>query len=144
MSTILRTLAGLVLVAAALEATGMYARYSDQQLVDNSDLIAVATLVGRTTIQVGADAAEITVGVLTIENQLKGDVASVALVVLPAPGAPIASDAITYDEGQRGLWFLRRQPGSSGLYLADHPQRYEPLENIDQRITALKQMLGSR
>ena len=135
----------VVLAVISMEANGMFARYTEAQLIESSSLIVVGTLIGRTTLQLSADAGQLNVGVIAIEDRLKGGQDdSIALLLLPAEGAALASDTITYEVGQQGLWFLRsRDPDARGLYVADHPQRFESMDGITERVADLKSLLAA-
>lgn len=120
----------------------MWARYSETELIAASPLIVMAELIGETTLAVGPGGNRRTVGVLRIGEVLKGDRATtVVLIELPTPGQPQASEAIHYVRGQRGLWFLYATPGTpTGLFRADHPQRFVPAE-AHVRITVFRRLL---
>lgn len=76
---------------------------------------------------------------------LKGDAGiSVALLVLPSPDALRSSTDLVYRKGQNGLWFLRvRDQKDAGLYLADYPRRFVPLQQKVQ-IDAFKRLLKKK
>ena len=135
----------VVLAVTSMEAHGMFARYTETQLIESSSLIVVGTLIGRTTLQLSADAGQLNVGVIAIEDRLKGDQdESIALILLPSEGPTLVSDSITYEVGQQGLWFLRsRDPDARGLYVADHPQRFESMDGITERVADLKSLLAA-
>jgi hypothetical protein len=133
-----------VLAIISMEAVGMFARYSETELIKSSDLIVVGTLIGRTTLQLGADTGQLNVGVIAIQDQLKGaQDESIALLLLPSENKALVSDTIAYKVGQQGLWFLRsRDPVARGLYVADHPQRFEPMEGILERVAEMKSLVA--
>jgi hypothetical protein len=126
--------------AALAVALMQFARFSDADLVDRSEVIVVAELIGHTQLTLAPSRAVTTYGVLQVREALKGAVpASNALLLLeqPTPGGPISSSDIRYRVGQSGLWFLRvRTPGDVGPYLADHPQRFVP--TTDKSFETLK------
>lgn len=115
------------------------------ELAARSELIVVG---GLTAIEnQSADSRD--VGKITIEQVLKApasqrQVASVRLL-LPSATRPISSDVVTYKQGQRGIWFLRRDPASpeSPRYLADHPDRLKPVSELSQ-VRAFLQSAPSR
>lgn len=133
-----------VLAIVSMEAVGMFARYSETELIKSSDLIVVGTLIGHTTLQLSADTEQVNVGVIAIEEQLKGaQDASIALLLLPSENKASVSETIAYKVGQQGLWFLRsRNPVARGLYVADHPQRFEPIEGIIKRVAEMKSLIA--
>ncbi len=104
----------------------MWARLTDAELIAKSDVIVMAELIGQTRVTLPPAQAPVSLGVLQVEEVLKGDPhRSLLLLVLPSPKGPQSSSDIFYRKGQRGLWFLRpRKAGAVGLYLADHPQRF--------------------
>lgn len=137
---------GRLVIAAALaaavalpigETLAMFSRLTDAELLERSDLIVTGVLIGRTRIRTGA--TDLTVGVITVQETFKGQPAAIALLVLPADGRPVASDAIPRDDGATGLWYLRlRSPVETGLYVADHPQRFVPADEAQQAIRGLR------
>jgi len=128
------------------DSYAMWATLTDKQLVAKSDLIVMAELIGQTEVKLAADGAILLLGVLQVEEVLKGDRQQTAvLLVLPSPGAPRASTDILYRKGQRGLWFLRaRTQGESGLYLADHPQRFLSATREAGRIEEFRRVLQAQ
>jgi hypothetical protein len=81
--------------------------------------------------------------VVAIDYLLKGNSAqSVALLLMPSPEPPIASNTIFYEVGQQGLWFLRSKTGTDGLYLVDHPQRFSPMDDTAEHVAELKKRLA--
>lgn len=131
-----------VLVSSLGVADAMWVKLSDAELIDGSDIIVSAELIGQTQFRVAPDQPKLTVGVLRVDEVLKGDAGiSVALLVLPSPNAPRSSTDLVYRKGQKGLWFLHvRDQKDSGLHRADHPQRFVPLEQSAQ-IDAFKRLL---
>jgi hypothetical protein len=133
------------LVGSGWPAEAMWVKLSEAELVDQSDLIVSAELIGETHLQLSPDQPKLTVGVLRVGEVLKGDPSqTVALLALPSPEAPRSSADILYRRGQRGLWLLRRQsPKSQGIYLANHPQRFIPASRTDE-VNAIRAVLRSR
>lgn len=135
---IVRSIGRVLCVAAvgglfAGEVGAMWARMSLEQLVQQSDLVVVGELVAVNPEPGG----RFDIGRLRVDEVIMGqkDVAEVALAVPALAGGLRSSEAIYYNPGRRGLWFLRRQPGTgaqSGVYLADHPQRLQPVENVSE------------
>jgi len=129
------------LVLAALLATGssmaMWARLSDAELFDRSDLIVTGTLIGQTRVRIGT--ADLAVGVIDVKETFKGEPTEIALLVLPTKGQPVASDALPRATGDSGLWYLRlRTTAENGLYVADHPQRFVPAAEAEQAVKDLR------
>lgn len=125
------------------QVEGMWARYSDTGLIAASPLIVMAEFIGETMLTVGPDGRSRAVGVLRVEEVLKGDpVTTVVLIEVPTSGQPRASETIHYTRGQRGLWFLYVSPGTqTGLFRADHPQCFVPSESRTQ-IDAFRRLLS--
>jgi hypothetical protein len=136
-------LLAMLLAVTALppgESLAMWSRLSDAELFERSDLIVTGVLIGRTRIRTGQ--TDLTVGVIRVQETLKGPAANVALLVLPET-RPTASDAIPYDVGASGLWYLRlRGPAEAGLFVADHPQRFVPAAEAQPAIAALRKRRG--
>ena len=118
----------------------MWARMTEDELLQRSDLIALGELVGTTRRQEPGRQEELLLGVIQVEEVLKGRLdLSRILLRLPSPGAPQVSTSLSYKQGQRGLWFLRAwKPEESPIYLADHPQRFLPIEQAAGLLDALR------
>ena len=94
-------------------------------------------LIGRASIGT-AEGAQ-TLGVIRVEETLKG-AQGVTVVFLALPGRKISrSDDLSYQDGQHGLWYLRiRNEEKPGVYVADHPQCFVPLDKASEQIAALR------
>lgn len=124
------------------QVEAMWARYSETELIAASPLIVMAEFIGETTLAVGPAGNMRAVGVLRVGEVLKGDHAiTVVLIELPMSGGAQVSEAMHFARGQRGLWFLYAAPGSTGLFRADHPQRFVPAEARAQ-IAAFRRLLS--
>ena len=138
--------AGLVLciVLGPQGAKAIWAELSESSLIEQSELIVTGTLLARTQVSIPSAALELNLALIQIDTVLKGDPSQrVALLVLPAPTPGIhSSGTITYVPGQAGLWYLRiRAANERGLFLADHPQRFVPVESAGEPIHRAKQRL---
>lgn len=118
----------------------MWAPLSDEELVRSSDLIVVGEWQGQSAFS-ATGSGDIEIGVVLVSETLKGKGPGFALVALPSSSAPRSSSDLVYRRGDRGLWLLKLQPGSKGLYLADHPQRFVPSAGGEQRIRQLRQLI---
>ena len=119
---------------AATGASGMEARMSLDQLVSSSALVVLGTLEAITP---GAGSGmKPDLGRLKVEEQLytanraAKPVTEVGLL-LPSKGGLVASDTVFYTVGQRGVWFLRAEPGGGSRYLADNSQRLQPVSVLE-------------
>ena len=132
---------GVALAVALMQ----FARFNDADLIQRSEVVVVAELIGHTQMTTAPN-RNVTYGVLQVREILKGAVpASTKILLLeqPTPGGLISSSDIVYRVGQNGLWFLRvRNPGDVGPYLADHPQRFMP--TTDKSYESLKALAGKR
>ncbi len=119
-------------------AHAAWAGMTDQELINQSDVIVKATFIGETIVSLPGMPKPSLLGVLKVEQVYKGESVDVILLSLPlrSPNVSVSTD-ILHTVGQNGLWFLRLSDGSKGIYLADHPQRVWPL---DQQVK-LKQLL---
>ena len=120
----------------------MFARMSENELVATSALVVVGTLVRDETSMAGGETRQ--VGIIEVESVLKGDSnPGTVRLALAAPGQPVASDAITYRVGAKGLWYLRRLGAGDSrdgtqVYAADHPQRCVPVAEAGSSIDRLR------
>lgn len=134
----------LLLGILSIPVNALYARFTNEELIERSELIVLATLVGQTSLRAGPDSVLLSVGILSIDEVVKGDTGeSFALLVLHTEGQLMASDTIRHQVGQQGLWFLRQRQNSVGLYLADHPQRFETLTSeARQRLQEIRSLIA--
>ncbi len=133
----------LALILSFYEAHSMWPELSQMELIEQSSLIVTGSLIGRTAVTIEPEGGNLTLGVINIDTVLKGDQnQTVALLMLPSPSGLALASIIDYEVGQSGLWFLKlRTPQESGLYLADHPQRFVPMAEAAGQIEALKKIL---
>jgi len=121
----------------------MFVKLSDEELIEHSGLIVVGELIGRATI--GAMQGEGTqlLGVIRVEETLKGEQdVTVAFLALIGGGLIRRSDQLSYRDGQHGLWYLRlRNADEPGIYVADHPQCFVPLDQAGEQIESLRKRL---
>ena len=132
----------LGLAAFAFETSAMWVRLTDSELVQQSDAIVIGEIIGQTELVLAQPAIKLTLAVIRVAEVLKGDSrATVVLLELPSGGLRSSSD-ITYRRGQSGIWFLRlRSKTERGVYLADHPQRFQ---TIDQAAPLIKMLRDGR
>ncbi len=140
-----RALFCLALATITPSALAMFMGVTEQQLLAQSSVVVVGELMGRAEIATADGAAPINLGVIRVERMLKGDPdTTILFLALPRRGPmPRLSTDIDYRDGQRGLWFLHlRDPAQSGVFLADHPQRFVPINKAEERIPAVLKLLG--
>lgn len=122
-------------------ANAMWMAFSDTDLIAKSDLIALGEIVEIKPIEAPKGQPPAYAAVIRLTEVLKGDGGSAeALLAMPSPEAPKSSEDISYRAGQKGLWFLRihpQAPSAYRLYLADHPQRFVPMDQA-ARINAFR------
>jgi len=123
----------------------MWARMSDAELLERSAIVVQGSLIGQSPIRT-TSGEDLLLGVIKVDAVLKGPgTLTVVFLVLPAPGRPISSSDLVYRVGQSGLWFLRqRSEDETGIYLADHPQRFAPAGSASAQIKALQALLPKR
>lgn len=136
----------LILLFTALTYTttvqAMWARMTDAELVESSQLIVMATYRGRADANLQIDGKIMQLGVLDVDKTLKGNQRKIIYLHLPQPeGFPHKSDDIFFHPGQKGLWFLREASPENAVYVIDHPQRFVPEDNVDIRLDSLNKLL---
>lgn len=102
-------------------------------------------MIGQT--QVTINQLKYVIGVLKVEGVLKGDKnQAVILLALPPTKVPHISTDILYRKGQKGLWYLRERKakGETGMYLADHPQRFVSEKHVDAQEEIIKNILKNK
>ncbi len=133
------------LILLPITSYGSWAKLSDIELVNQSDVIVNAELIGQT--QFTINQFKYVIGALKVEEVLKGDKnQAVILLALPRTKGPRISTDILYRKGQKGLWFLRERKakGETGIYLADHPQRFLSIEHAGDQIKAIQKILKNK
>ena len=132
----------LLLIANPHPAAAMWVAASNAELVATSDVIIDGELIGQ--VHAVINGVKLFLGVLKADEILKGEQGQpVFLLALPSREGPRLSTDISYSVGQKGLWCLRKREsqGTTGLYLADHPQRFLlPTRDAD-RIQAIRTIL---
>jgi hypothetical protein len=126
----------LLAFSASMEAA-LWAPLSLEQLLDQSDLIVV----GELTSVRPQTASSNDLATLRIDSVLLSKGAQTAgQVTLAVHGRqrPVASDTLVRSVGERGIWFLRRDPASTDVFLADHPHRLRPEKDLETVRTAIK------
>ncbi len=134
------------LVAIATSADAMFVRLSEAELMAQSDVIIVGELIGHTEAAMTPGQPPAYLGVLRVEEVLKGAPGvDTLLLALPRPHRFARSTDLHYQPGQRGLWYLRvRDPRQQGIYAADHPQRFVPMAKAANQLRFLRKSLRDR
>jgi hypothetical protein len=119
----------------------MFVKLSDTELIEQSGLIVAGELIGRAPIGALTGEGAQMLGVIRVEEVLKGE-RGVSVVFLALPGRKIMrSDELSHLDGQRGLWYLRlKNVDQAGVYIADHPQRFVPMDAAGEQIAALRSL----
>ena len=119
----------------------MFVRLSDAELIEDSELIVVGELIGRAPINSSQGNGTQMLGVIRVDETLKGE-RGTTIAFLGLPGGKIMrSDDLSYGDGQRGLWYLRlRDADEAGIYVADHPQRFVPMDQAGGKIETLRSL----
>ena len=129
--------------ASPLQA--MFAPYTDRELIEKSDVIVLGEFIGQTEVRVGGAAEPLSLGVIAVREMLKGNPQEkIVLIAVPSPSKPISGSDIVFRPKQEGLWLVTSRPGGpSGIYVADHPQRFVPSGRDQSKIDALRKALRS-
>lgn len=135
----------MLLLAAGLprSSLAMFVRLSDEELISRSDLIVLGEWMGQSAVgasALGDSAARLDLGAVAVSDVLKGPAGqTVVFIATPSAEAARTGSDLHHRRGERGLWLLRAKPGApAGIYLADHPQRFE---TDAARIDALRRLL---
>jgi len=134
---------GVLVASFPTRLNAMFAALSDRELIDTSALIVQAEFLGQTDVQFGPSGGSMSVGVLMVQEALKGGLqGKIVLLALPSSAKPVSSSDLLYRPGQTGLWFLRLPSDvPKGLYLADHPQRFISSASGHAKIDSFKLLL---
>lgn len=145
MAWALRIVALAVLAGISSQGIAMFALMSDEELVRRSDLIVFGHWAGQSSLQLSAAGERLEIGVIAIQEVLKGpSEQSIALVAVAAHDGLRSSSNISYARNAKGLWLLRQKPGTAGIYLADHPQRFLAEGKDAKRIEMIRAALKQR
>jgi hypothetical protein len=136
----LQVLCLFALAAVAPESSAMWAKLTDSELLQKSDSIVIGEVIGQTELVLALPATRLTLAVIRVDEVLKGDKrATVVLLETPSSAQPRSGSDILYGKGQSGVWFLRlRSKSESGVYRADHPQRFQSLNEAARLIKMLR------
>ncbi len=118
------------------------AEKTEDSLVKGSDVIVYAQYLGESIIKISDKKFQMNLGVLSQTQVLKGNVPS-ALVFIKRynPDVPLSSDMLFFKPGQSGLWFLKKIPGSTGLYQITHPSQYKNISNDSHELKLWQEKL---
>jgi hypothetical protein len=124
------------LIFSSTGAPASWARYSDTDLIAQSDLIVVGTDTKSAKFVDPGNGASRMVGEIEIETILKGQPAKRSIrLKIRQPSARVLATGITHKIGQKGLWYLRLLKLEKGeIYAADHPQRFVPMAEAGPQI----------
>ncbi len=133
-SLLLAQLVVLFIFITPREVSSSWAKMSIEELLRSSDLIIIGKLISLRPYP----SSLFEIGTIEVKEVIVGSKAlKEALLIIPARDSKIRlSTDIMYTVGQEGLWFLRLKAGSKQelndiFYLADHPQRFQPAENVE-------------
>jgi hypothetical protein len=145
MLLVLGRLLGAAVLFEAWPARAMFARMTEAELFARSDLVVVGLWIGQTDLTLTASGPRQGIGAIAVAEVLKGPVGTtLALLALPAVGSPRSSSDPSFRPGDRGAWCLRARPGpDSGLYFADHPQRYARLPEEAATVETLRRLAAA-
>ncbi len=120
----------IILLVYSAGVHPMWVKMDDCELIDKSALIVEAEFLETENLKQPANKRPIHFGILQISNVYKGSKKlATAKLAQPNPSRPISSVDIFYTRGQRGIWFLTTGKNTfDGIYYANTPQRYWPLE----------------
>jgi hypothetical protein len=119
-------------------SSGDWAHLSPQEIYDQSDLVVWGEYVGSENVQLPTQAVPVNLGVVRVDSVVKGEKLERLRLALPPvrPGGLISDNDVFFEKGQRGLWYLKRR--SDGVYLADRPDRFVPVEIGEQQLKTLR------
>lgn len=141
----LQFLKGWLLTALLLfsvEGHAMWAKMTEAQLLEYSQLIITGEFLGESEIRALTKSDAVNLGVIRVDKVLKGKVeGSLVFLSLPSRAQPRSSSMIYYQVGAKGLWYLRHRSEGETIYLADHPQRFVDEAIASERMTYLQKKL---
>lgn len=122
----------------------MFAPYTDRELIEKSDVIVVGEFLGQTEVRFGSAGEPLSIGVIAVREVLKGKPQEkVLLIAVPSPTKPVSGSDIVFRPKQEGLWLVAARPGGpTGVYFADHPQRFVPSGSDKSKVDALRKLLS--
>lgn len=134
MKSFVRGVALVLAFAGAVRAEGIaWMPVSYAALVADSDLIVVGKIARAA--DTAHDEGWTACGRITVAQTLKGTVPAEGVQIDYPSRRPAAYDGeevaaapaeVIFEEGQEGIWFLKRDP-SEPHYTAAHPSRFKPL-----------------
>ena len=128
------------LLLFSVEGHAMWAKMSEAQLLEYSQLIITGEFLGESEIHDLTKIGTVNLGVIRVDKILKGKVeGTLVFLALPSGEQPKASSSINYSVGTKGLWYLRHRSEGGTIYLADHPQRFIDEASASEYIIRLQQ-----
>ena len=128
-------------IVMSMDSSADWIYLTPEQLAEQSDVILVGELIGRDRVRLSDDGPVLNVGVIRVEEVVKGGTQRSVVLLMLAPSRPdglVASTDVFFQDGQRGLWYLRAR--GEGLYVADRPDRFVPMDAAGSRIRTLKDL----
>lgn len=122
----------------------MWAKMSHSKLIEKSAIVLIGEMIGKNQVTFSNDQRQRCIGVLKVQKILKGNKEQ-SVIFLQMPCKIVKSDDIIYKKGQQGIWFLRlRSNGEQGIYIADNPQRFIPLEKAEKDLAEIKKIISEQ
>lgn len=135
--SVLFCMAVLSVAFCAAVAEASWAGMTLEELVDSSDAVVAGEVVDVRPAP-AAEGEGIEIGRLSVKEVLFGGVTEAEVMVLfPSEKSRVKTSVdISYKVGQKGVWFLRKKPvpvkgQAASFYLADHPQRFMGMEQLE-------------
>lgn len=117
----------LAFAAQGIDAEASWAARSVAELVSDADLVVLGTT--RDGPAAPAD-GEIDLLNIAVEETLMGPTRGT--IMLAVPTDRVESVTLRFEEGQRGIWILRRHEQAPDAYAAVHPSCFQPVERQDE------------
>lgn len=125
----------LISLLTATASSASLAKMTDQELLNTSAAIVFAEFIGSTELQIKSKNLRLTVGVLRVQQVLKGSSHVNIMLVRQYPRTGVVSGTYNFEVGKLGLWFLQEALGVEGLYQVSHSGRFI---EMDESSTALE------
>ncbi|BBB31135.1 hypothetical protein [Neptunomonas japonica] len=132
----------LTCLLTATVSNASLAKITEQDLSDTSVAIVFAEFIGASELQIESQNLRLSVGVLRVQQVLKGSSHVNVMLIRQYPRTGVVSDTYNFEVGQLGLWFLQKTPSVEGLYQALDPARFIEMDESSPVLEHWKALLG--
>ncbi|WP_028469633.1 hypothetical protein [Neptunomonas japonica] len=137
------TVWAVICLLTAAVSNASLAQMTEQDLSNASVAIVFAEFIGASELQIESKSLRLSVGVLRVQQVLKGSSHVNIVFIRQYPRTGVVSDTYNFEVGKLGLWFLQKTPSVEGLYQVLHPARFIEMDESSSALTYWKALLAA-